>query len=77
MSVCSPLFYLGTWSLTVMKEHRLMVFQNRAKRMFEYKRKVILGEWIQLHQKFHNSHVAHVTEVGKTCEILVETLEGK
>jgi hypothetical protein len=39
-----------TWSLTLRKEHRPRVFQNRALRgIFGPKRDEILGEWRKLH----------------------------
>jgi hypothetical protein len=45
-----------TWSLTLRKEHRLRVFENRViRRMFGPKRDEITGEWRKLHSKeLHN-----------------------
>jgi hypothetical protein len=41
-----------TWSLTLSKEHRLRVFENRVlKRIFGLKRDEETGEWRTLHDK--------------------------
>jgi hypothetical protein len=53
------------------------VFENRVRRIFDSKRKEIMGEWIKLREKFHNSHVEHMAEVTKACQIFVENPEGK
>jgi hypothetical protein len=38
-----------TWSLTLKKEHRLRVFENRVLRIFGPKRDEVKGEWRKLH----------------------------
>jgi hypothetical protein len=41
-----------TWSLTLRKEHRLRVFENRVlRRIFEPKRDEVTGEWRKLHNE--------------------------
>jgi hypothetical protein len=47
-----------TWSLTLRKEHRLRVFENRVlRRIFGPKRGEVTGEWRKLHNKeFHISY---------------------
>jgi hypothetical protein len=41
-----------TWSLTLRKEHRLRVFENRVlRRIFGLKRDEVTGEWRKLHNK--------------------------
>jgi hypothetical protein len=40
-----------TWSLTLRKEHRLRVFENRVlRRVFGPKRDEVTGEWRRLHK---------------------------
>jgi hypothetical protein len=44
------LYWCGTWCLTVTKEHRLRVFENRVlRRMLGPKRDEVTGEWRRLH----------------------------
>jgi hypothetical protein len=45
-----------TWSLTLRKEHRLRVFENRVlRRIFGPKRDEVTGEWRKLHkEKLHD-----------------------
>jgi hypothetical protein len=38
----------GTWSLTLRKERRLWVFENRVLRIFGHKRDEVTGEWRKL-----------------------------
>jgi hypothetical protein len=41
-----------TWSLTLRKEHRLRVFENRVlRRIFGPKRDEVTGEWRELHNE--------------------------
>jgi hypothetical protein len=49
-----PLVLYGyeTWSLTLMEEHRLRVFENRVlRRMFGPKRDEVIGCWRKLHNE--------------------------
>jgi hypothetical protein len=50
------LYGCETWSLTLRKEHRLRVFENRLlRRIFGPKRDEVTGEWRKLHnEEFHN-----------------------
>jgi hypothetical protein len=50
------LYGCETWSLTLMEEHRLRVFENRVlRRIFGPKRDEITGEWRKLHSgELHN-----------------------
>jgi hypothetical protein len=50
------LYGCETWSLTLRKEHRLRVFENRVpRRIFGPKRDEVTGEWRKLHnEKLHN-----------------------
>jgi hypothetical protein len=50
------LYGCETWSLTLRKEHRLRVFENRVlRRIFGPKRDVVTGEWRKLHNEdLHN-----------------------
>jgi hypothetical protein len=50
------LYGCETWSLTLRKEHRLNVFENRVlTRIFGPKRDEVTGEWRKLHnEEFHN-----------------------
>jgi hypothetical protein len=50
------LYGCETWSLTLRKEHRLRVFENRAlRRIFGPKRNEVTGEWRKLHSgELHN-----------------------
>jgi hypothetical protein len=42
----------ATWSLTLRKEHRLRVFENRVlRRIFGPKRDWLTGEWRKLHNE--------------------------
>jgi hypothetical protein len=43
------------WSLTLGKEHRLRVFENRVlRRIFGPKRDEVTGEWSKLHSEGHH-----------------------
>jgi hypothetical protein len=46
----------GTWSLTLMEEHKLRVFEGRVlRRIFGLKRDGVTGEWRNLHdEELHN-----------------------
>jgi hypothetical protein len=50
------LYGCETWSLTLRKEHRLRMFENRIlRRIFGPKRDEVKGEWRKLHkEKLHN-----------------------
>jgi len=44
-----------TWSLTLMEECRLRVFENRVlRRKFGHKRDEVIGEWRKLHNEYLN-----------------------
>jgi hypothetical protein len=44
------LYGYETWSLTLRKEHRLRVFENRVlRRIFGPKRDEVIAEWRKLH----------------------------
>jgi len=44
-----PLYGFETWSLTLRKDRRLRVFENRAlRRIFGPKRDEVTGEWTKL-----------------------------
>jgi hypothetical protein len=46
------LYGCETWSLTLRKEHRLRVFENRVlRRIFGPKRDEVMGEWRKLHKE--------------------------
>ena len=45
------LYGCETWSLTLRKEHRLRVFENRVLRIFGLKRDEVRGEWRKLHNE--------------------------
>jgi hypothetical protein len=46
-----------TWSLTLRKEHRLSVFENRVlRRIFRPKRDEVTGSWREL----HNEEIHHL-----------------
>jgi hypothetical protein len=46
------LYGYETWSLTLRKEHRLRVFENRVlRRIFGPKRDEVTGEWRKLHNE--------------------------
>jgi hypothetical protein len=45
------LYEYETWSVTLRKEHRLRVFENRVlRRIFGPKRDEVMGEWRKLHR---------------------------
>jgi hypothetical protein len=50
------LYGLETWSLTLKKEYRLRMFENRVRRrIFEPKRDEVTGGWRKLHnEERHN-----------------------
>jgi hypothetical protein len=53
-TIILPLVLCGreTWSLTLRKEHRLRVFENRVlRRIFGPKRDEVTGEWRRLHNE--------------------------
>jgi hypothetical protein len=56
ISLSLVLYGCETWSLTLRKERRLRVFENRVlRRVFGPKRDEVTGEWIKLHnEKFNN-----------------------
>jgi hypothetical protein len=46
------LYGYATWSLTLRKEHRLRVFENRVvRRIFGPKRDEVRGDWRRLHNE--------------------------
>ena len=45
------LYGCETWSLTLMEEHRLRVFENRVLRIFGPKRDGVTGVWRKLHNE--------------------------
>jgi hypothetical protein len=46
------LYGCETWSLTLRKQHRLRVFENRVlRRISEPKRDEVMGEWRKLHNE--------------------------
>ena len=46
------LYGCETWSLTLRKEHRLRVFENKVlRRIFGSKRDGVTGEWRKLHKE--------------------------
>jgi hypothetical protein len=52
------LYGCETWYLTLRKEHRLRVFENRVlRRIFVRKRDEVTGEWRKLHsEELHNMY---------------------
>jgi hypothetical protein len=55
-TVILPVVLYGceTWSLTLRKECRLRVFENRVlRRILGPKRDEVRGEWRRLHNKYH------------------------
>jgi len=49
------LYGCETWSLTLRKERRLMVFANRAlRRIFGHERDEVTGEWREVHNAEFN-----------------------
>jgi hypothetical protein len=50
------MYVCETWSLTLKKEHRLRVFENRVlRKIFGPKRDEVTGEWRKLHNgELHN-----------------------
>ena len=49
------LYGCETWSLTLRKERRLMVFENRVlSRIFGPKRDEVTGEWRKLHEELND-----------------------
>jgi hypothetical protein len=54
MTIILPVILYGceSWSLTLGKEHRLRVFENRVlRRIFGSKRDEVTGEWRKLHNE--------------------------
>jgi hypothetical protein len=79
-TIILPIVLYGceTWSLTLGKEHRLRVFENRVlRRIFGPKRDEVTGEWRKLHSEGH--HIlcsspdiikqikSRPNEVGRAC----------
>jgi hypothetical protein len=66
-SIVLPVVLFGceTWSVTLRKEHRLRVFENKVlRRMFEPKREEVVGGWRKLHnEELHNLY-AHMQEMS-------------
>jgi hypothetical protein len=56
-TIILPLILYGyeIWSLTLRKEHRLMVFQNRVLRIFGPKGDDVTGGWRKLHNEDLNN----------------------
>jgi hypothetical protein len=54
------LYGCETWSLTLRKEQRLRVFENRVlRRIFGPKREEVVGGWRRLHnEKLHNLYAS-------------------
>jgi hypothetical protein len=49
------LYGCETWYITLTKEHRLRVFQNRVMRIFGPRRDEVTGDWRILHnEELHN-----------------------
>jgi hypothetical protein len=87
------LYGYETWSLTLRKEHRLTVFDNRVlRRIFGPKRDKVTGGWRKLHnEELHGcivrvikarrmrweGHVAGMGEVRGAYNILVGRPEGR
>jgi hypothetical protein len=60
-----------TWSLTLRKEHRLRVFENRVlRRMFGPKRNEVIGEWRKLlSEELHNLYSSpDIIRLGKSSQ---------
>jgi hypothetical protein len=64
------LYGCETWSLTLRKEHRLRVFENRVlRRIFGLKREEVTGGWRKLcNEELHNlsqmGGAGHVARIG-------------
>jgi hypothetical protein len=56
------LYGCETWSLTLKKEYKLRVFENRVlRRIFGPKRDTVTGGWRKLHnEKLHNLYLRQV-----------------
>jgi hypothetical protein len=53
------LYGCQTWSLTLKKEHRLRVFENRVLwRIFGPKRVEVMGDWRNLHNELHDLYLS-------------------
>jgi hypothetical protein len=48
------LYECETWSLTIMKERSLRVFENSMLIIFETVMDAVVWEWIELHNEEHN-----------------------
>jgi hypothetical protein len=61
------LYGYETWPLTLKKEHRLRVSENRVhKRMFGPKRDEVTGGWRKLHnEELHNLHSSSIIRMIK------------
>jgi hypothetical protein len=57
---CVVLSVYVTWSLTLRKEHRLRLFENRVlRRIFGQKRDEVTGEWrkLELHNLYSSPNI--------------------
>jgi hypothetical protein len=60
-TIVSPAVLYGceTWSLTLRKEHKLWVFQNRVlRRIFGPKNEEVAGGWRRVHNELHNLYTS-------------------
>jgi len=60
-TIVSPAVLYGceTWSLTLRKEHKLWVFQNRVlRRIFGPKNEEVAGGWRRVHNELHNLYAS-------------------
>jgi hypothetical protein len=57
-----------TWSLTLRKEHKLRVFENRVlRRVFGTKRDGVTGEWRKLHnEELHDLYSPSIIRIIKS-----------
>ena len=72
MKAYSVLYGCETWSLTLRKERRLRVFENRVlRRVFGPKRDEVTGEWRKLHNEELTQYCAggkiETNEMGRAC----------
>jgi hypothetical protein len=71
---CLPVVLYGceTWSLTLRKEHRLRVFENRVLRwIFGPKRDEVTGEW----RKLHNEEIRDFYSSPSIIRLIKSTME--
>jgi hypothetical protein len=87
------LYGCETWSLTLRKEHRLRVFENRVlRRIYGPKRDEVTGDWRKLHGLYSSpsiirvikarrmrwvGHVVYMGKVRGAYNILVGRPEGR